>query len=129
MRLIETCLYAKNLDEVERFYREVFGLEVYAKKEGAFVFFKCKNGMLLIFNPEHSLKNVDIPKHGCMGNGHVAFAMDHDEVEFWKSKLKSLGIRIECEYTWSNGARSIYLRDPAGNSVELITPDAWGYNI
>jgi hypothetical protein len=27
--------------------------------------------------------------------------------------------------TWPNGALSIYFRDPAGNSIELVTPNIW----
>jgi hypothetical protein len=33
---------------------------------------------------------------------------------------------IEKEFGWPRGGRSIYFRDPAGNSVELVTPGLWG---
>ena len=127
MKIIETCIYGENLEEMEKFYREVFGLKVYSKKENAFVFFKCENGMLLIFNPKYTSKNEDIPKHGCEGSCHIAFSIGKEEVSYWKRKLENKGISIERIYTWSNGGVSIYFRDPAGNSVELITSDTWGF--
>jgi catechol 2,3-dioxygenase-like lactoylglutathione lyase family enzyme len=39
--------------------------------------------------------------------------------------LCARGIEIEREVGWDEGGRSIYFRDPAGNSVELIEGEAW----
>ena len=36
------------------------------------------------------------------------------------------GVRIEAEVAWPGGGRSIYVRDPSGNSVELATAAVWG---
>ena len=36
------------------------------------------------------------------------------------------GDASELETTWPRGGRSLYFRDPAGNSGELITPGVWG---
>ena len=41
----------------------------------------------------------------------------------------TLEIAIESEITWKNGARSVYFRDPAGNSLEFAEPKLWGYNL
>ena len=38
-RVLETCLYVDDLEKAEAFYRQVFGLELYAKVEGRHVFF------------------------------------------------------------------------------------------
>ena len=35
-------------------------------------------------------------------------------------------VPIELETDWPRGGHSLYFRDPAGNSVELITPGLWG---
>ena len=35
-------------------------------------------------------------------------------------------VAIEHEEAWERGGHSLYFRDPAGNSVELITPGLWG---
>jgi hypothetical protein len=36
------------------------------------------------------------------------------------------GVAIEKEIDWQEGGASLYLRDPAGNSIELAPPTIWG---
>jgi hypothetical protein len=36
------------------------------------------------------------------------------------------GVEVEREIGWPDGSRSLYVRDPAGNSVELAPPSLWG---
>lgn len=52
--IMETALYADDLDAAEAFYRDVFGLEVVRRLPGQFIFFRCGQQMLLIFDPEQS---------------------------------------------------------------------------
>jgi predicted enzyme related to lactoylglutathione lyase len=35
-------------------------------------------------------------------------------------------VAIEKIVDWPGGGRSLYFRDPAGNSLELATPRIWG---
>ena len=35
-------------------------------------------------------------------------------------------VTVEQEVEWPKGGRSLYVRDPAGNLVELVTPGVWG---
>jgi catechol 2,3-dioxygenase-like lactoylglutathione lyase family enzyme len=44
----------------------------------------------------------------------------------WRRRIEGHGVVIEKEVGWPRGGRSIYFRDPAGNSVELVTPGLWG---
>lgn len=131
MKITETCLYAKNLDEAEAFYSDLMNFEMIAKDEGRHLFFKCENGMLLIFNPEDTINRqtfVDgksIPLHGSTGPGHVAFSVEHESYNEWKEKIEAHGINIESEIVWNENIRSFYLRDPAGNSLEIIRGDMW----
>jgi hypothetical protein len=37
------------------------------------------------------------------------------------------GFPVEADFRWPNEARSIYVRDPAGNSVEFAEPRLWDY--
>jgi catechol 2,3-dioxygenase-like lactoylglutathione lyase family enzyme len=125
-RVLETCLYVDDLEKAEAFYRRVFGLEVYGKVEGRHVFFRCGSGMFLLFNPgKTSQPGGTVPAHGSHGGGHAAFAMSPDEIPGWREHLLHEGVAIEKEITWPSGGYSIYLRDPAGNSVELATPQTW----
>jgi catechol 2,3-dioxygenase-like lactoylglutathione lyase family enzyme len=36
-------------------------------------------------------------------------------------------VEVEHEHAWPSGGRSLYFRDPAGNSLELITRGSWGF--
>jgi catechol 2,3-dioxygenase-like lactoylglutathione lyase family enzyme len=46
-------------------------------------------------------------------------------IDAWRNLRQSHGVSIEKEMAWSRGGRSLYFRDPAGNSVELVTPGVW----
>ena len=125
--VLETCLYVDDLDAAEDFYQRVLGLQPFAKVDGRHVFFRCGNGVFLLFNPQSTEQpGGGIPPHGARGPGHVAFRMPPETIDDWRRHLHREGIPIELEYTWPNGGFSLYFRDPAGNSLELATPTMWG---
>ena len=124
--ILETCIYAKDLASAEEFYRGVLGLEVIARQEGRHAFFRCGNRMFLVFNPAKTLEaGTEFPPHGTRGATHAAFGVRGDELPAWREYLEQHGVVIENEVTWPNGGRSLYFRDPAGNSLELATPRIW----
>jgi catechol 2,3-dioxygenase-like lactoylglutathione lyase family enzyme len=124
--IFETVLYAKDLKAAEAFYRTVFGLEVLGRGAVAVVF-QCGAGVLLVFDPEATRRpGRGVPSHGAEGQGHVAFAMPDEELDAWRAHLNANGVPIEMEVSWPEGGRSLYVRDPAGNSVELAPPTLWG---
>lgn len=129
--IAETCLYAKNLEETARFYSEVLGFEIIMKEENRHVFFKCIDDMLFLFNPDHTRKKLTevdghpVPLHGATGSIHVAFSVSKNSYEQVKEQLKEQEVTIESEISWPNKSRSFYFRDPAGNSLEIITSEMW----
>lgn len=126
-RVLETCLYAEDLEAAERFYTFMLGHGPFTKHDGRHVFFKCGDGVLLIFNPRSTADaGGPIPPHGARGPGHMAWAMREEDTDAWRKRLAEGGIEIETEFEWPNGGFSIYFRDPAGNSIELATPKMWG---
>lgn len=126
-RILETCLYADDLDTAARFYKEVLGLEPFASASGRHLFYRCGAGVLLLFNPDETATGAgSAPAHGAHGPGHIAFAMAGDQVDAWRGRLAQHGVAIETEVTWPGGGFSLYFRDPAGNSLELTTPRTWG---
>ena len=124
--VFETVLYAPDLEAAADFYSRVLGLELVSRSD-TLVGFRCGQGMLLVFDPELSSKaGRSVPAHGTAGNGHVAFATPADEIDSWRGRLAEHGVAIESEVEWPEGGRSIYFRDPAGNSLELAPPTLWG---
>lgn len=124
--VLETAVYASDLDAADRFYADVIGLERIAKVAGRHVFFRCGRAVFLVFDPAATIAGDQVPPHGASGAGHAAFAVRDDEIPAWRERLERHGVAIEREVTWPRGGRSLYLRDPAGNSIELATPAIWG---
>ncbi len=129
--VLETVLYARDLEAAEQFYAGVLGLEVTAKAAGRQVFLRCGEQMLLVFNPDATEVPVSadarlpVPSHGARGPGHICFRATADEIGSWRSHLEGRGIHIEADFEWPGGGRSIYFRDPAGNCLEFAEPRIW----
>ena len=121
-RVCETVVDVHDLEAATAFYRDVLGLR--EVDDGALRL--DDGGMLLIFDPERSSQpGRPVPSHGPSGGSvHVAFAVD--ELEPWRERLAAAGVELEQEHEWARGgSRSLYVRDPAGNSVELVEGDLW----
>ena len=131
-RVLETALYTEDLAAANLFYGGVLGLERIAFVEGRHLFFRCGDGVVLIFDRrstgsvQTSVNGAPVPMHGATGPGHVALAIADAEVPAWRAHLAAEGVAIESEVTWPRGGKSLYVRDPAGNSVELASPLLWG---
>ena len=130
--ILESALYVTDLDAAEAFYRDVIGLERIARVEGRHVFFRCGQGVLLLFNAEATRNppppdaKLPVPPHGTVGDGHLCFAASAEEIGEWKIALERRGIEVEADFEWPAGGRSIYFRDPSGNSIEFAEPKIWG---
>ena len=123
----ETVLYAADVEATARFYADVLGLHQIEKPtELSAVFRLPDGGVLLIFDPTRSsTPGRPVPSHGATGAGHVAFAVEPGTLDASADALRRHGIEIEQEISWDEGGRSLYVRDPAGNSVELVEGEAW----
>jgi catechol 2,3-dioxygenase-like lactoylglutathione lyase family enzyme len=125
--VIETSAYVDDLGRAEAFYHDVLGLAVIGREPGRHVFFRAgPASVLLVFNADATLAGGLLPPHGARGAGHFAMGIRADDLTAWKVQLAEHGIEVEREVQWPRGGRSLYFRDPAGNSVELLTPGLWG---
>lgn len=131
LSILETVLYAADLDRAEAFYRDVLGMTPFSKLAGRQLFYRCEGQVLLIFNPGETVKpprdaKLPVPPHGAKGEGHLCFKASAAEIDAWKARLLAAGVAIEADFEWPNGGRSIYFRDPAGNCLEFAEPRIWG---
>jgi catechol 2,3-dioxygenase-like lactoylglutathione lyase family enzyme len=129
--ILETVVYAEDLDASRSFYRDVIGLTLVSQEPGRHLFFRVGQSMLLVFNPMSTRQatvhvgDQVIPQHGPSGPSHFAFEVDRSALAIIKTRLAEHGFDIESEINWPGGGHSIYCRDPAGNSVEFATRDLW----
>lgn len=132
-RILESALYADDLDAAEAFFGGILRLDKIKRIGNRHVFYRCGEGVLLIFNPAETIKPANnpampVPPHGSHGAGHVCFGASKAELDGIHRTLTEAGVAIEADFCWPEGARSIYVRDPAGNSVEFAEPRLWGFD-
>ena len=125
--IYETVLYAPDVAAASTFYSDVLGLRAVEEPDELAAAYRLPDGgMLLLFDPERSsASGRKVPAHGATGASHVAFAVAAGELARWAKTLRARGIEIEQELDWDGRGRSLYVRDPAGNSVELVEGDIW----
>lgn len=130
-QVLESALYADDLDAAEQFYGDILGLEKISRGGNRHVFFRCGPGVVLIFNPAETEipyreGQLPVPPHGTRGPGHLCFKAEAAELDAWRDRLTAAGVEIESDMEWPQGGRSIYFRDPAGNSLEFTEARIWG---
>lgn len=124
----ETVLYAADVEAAAAFYRDVLGLAIVSTNPGQSAALRLPAGdaVLLIFDPTHAATaGRGVPTHGAIGPGHLAFRVLSGTLETWVAKLSAGGVAIELDRRWDRGGRSLYVRDPGGNSVELVDGRIW----
>ena len=129
--VLEAALYVEDLEAAEKFYGGVLGLEQIQRVNDRHVFFRVGGSVLLLFNPDQTEQpsgnpDLPVPPHGARGAGHVCLILNRDEIAAMRKHLLDWNVPIDAEFDWPNGARSLYVRDPAGNSVEFAERHLWG---
>jgi len=128
--ILEAAIYANNLDAAEEFYGEILGFSRITRFGNRHIFFRFNNTVLLVFNPEETMipsnnPVLPVPPHGAVGQGHVCFLASPAQLDEWVRYFESLPVVVEADFLWPNGGRSIYVRDPAGNSIEFAEKRLW----
>lgn len=128
--VVETCLYADDLDAAVAFYRDVLGLRCLGRDERMASFSVADRQLLLLFRrggslAPHATSGGMIPPHDAAGPAHVGFAVASADLPAWEQRLAQMGVAVESRVAWPRGGRSLYFRDPDGHALELLTPGVW----
>jgi catechol 2,3-dioxygenase-like lactoylglutathione lyase family enzyme len=112
-------VHAHDLEESARFYRDLFGMEEVPSPDFPFPVRWLKVGILQL---HLFLSDETAP------SGHH-FGLDVDDFEAVYLRAKKMDAQVaegyfSKVYELSDGAVQLYLRDPAGNMVEVNHPDA-----
>jgi catechol 2,3-dioxygenase-like lactoylglutathione lyase family enzyme len=127
VQVFETVLYARDIPAIVDFYCGTLGLRMVEEPDELAAIFRLDGGMLLVFDPDRSsVPGRPAPSHGADGPGHVAFRVEPAELDRCAQRLRQAGVETEKEVDRGGGqGRALYVRDPAGNSVELLDGDPW----
>lgn len=128
--LLETSLYARDLQRTAAFYRDLLGAETLVDSPRLVAFDIAHRSVLLVFQAGATEDDlVDergrIPGHGGSGHTHFALSITARDLEEWRVRLTMRNIDIVGEYHWPRGGVSLYFQDPDGAVVELATPGLW----
>src|SRR4029077_8722133 len=86
--IVETAIYADDLDRMESFYSSVLGRPVIGKEKQRHVLFRVgMNRVLLVFKPDSTLKGDVLPAHGARGPGHFAMGIRAELLDSWREHL------------------------------------------
>jgi catechol 2,3-dioxygenase-like lactoylglutathione lyase family enzyme len=123
----EIALRVADLDAMQRFYAEVIGLPLLKRFEQA-AFFKIADGygghaqVLALFDRTAEAGYAGL-NPAVTTVDHLAFEIDLADYDAELARLTSLGLPVEtATHAWVKW-RSIYVRDPEGNQVELVCFD------
>lgn len=128
--VIETALYVDDLARARAFYVDVLGGSPLLDTARLLALSIAGRSVLLLFKRGATLEPLPtaggvVPPHGASGVQHLAFAIAADQLEPWAARLEASGVPIESRVRWRRGGESLYVRDPDGHSVELVTPGLW----
>jgi catechol 2,3-dioxygenase-like lactoylglutathione lyase family enzyme len=118
-RINHVSILCRDLDESERFYREVLGLERLPS-------FDFRYPVRYLSLGEQQLHLMQLPEEQPLPSQH--FAVDVDDFEEAFVRLRAAGAfdrRTSGTAIWElpDGSVQLYARDPAGNLLEIDWPD------
>jgi catechol 2,3-dioxygenase-like lactoylglutathione lyase family enzyme len=126
----EIAIRTRNIEAMTAFYHDVLGLELLSlRNQGQIVFFRLADGfaghttVLALFAETEAEVMAGTSGAAHSSLHHLALSLPREEQEAAQAWLErqDLSYRIE-EFPWI-GWRGLFLKDPDGNSVELVAYD------
>jgi catechol-2,3-dioxygenase len=111
---VELTLEVRDLEALERFYCDAFGLELLAREDDRVWLAAGERARLGLWLPGQK-------EFGDEGGRHVhfAFAAAPGRLDALHERLTGLGLDVRGPVEHEGGDRSIYVEDPEGNVVEV----------
>jgi catechol-2,3-dioxygenase len=129
----EIALRVRDLETMTSFYRDVIGLEVMNAGDD-WVFFRVADGVeghtqvVALFGPGLEPHGAERrartqPRVDASTLHHLALAISRDDFVREKERLERLGLALTtADHRWAQW-RSLYVNDPEGNVIELVSYD------
>jgi catechol-2,3-dioxygenase len=116
LRLQHVALNVRELQVCERFYCETLGLEVVWRPDEDSVYLTNGSDNLALHRAPQARAPV------AQSLDHIGFALEHESaVDAWHDFLSVHGVAIVAPpRTHRDGTRSLYCKDPDGNTVQLL---------
>jgi catechol 2,3-dioxygenase-like lactoylglutathione lyase family enzyme len=118
------ALNVSDLVACEHFYVDLLGMAVEWRPDADNLYLSSGNDNLALHRSNKEQSSGESGKHGATGQrlDHIGFIIDNREgVDEWYRFLVGSGVEVAAPpKTHRDGARSFYVRDPDGNTVQLI---------
>jgi len=111
------ALTVSNMEQAERFYIELMGMDVEWRPDAENVYLTSGNDNLALHKGDD-----DFSPTGDQTLDHIGFILKRpDDVDEWYVFLNSQGVEMCTQpKTHRDGARSFYCYDPFGTTVQII---------
>jgi len=118
----EIALRVNDLDLMQEFYEKVIGLELIQRFPKAAEGYAGHTQIVALFDRKEQTGFQGLSAAQTTVD-HFAFTIALSDYEAEKRRLEALGLKVSvAEHTWVQW-RSLYVRDPEGNEVELVCYD------
>ncbi|MDE0943442.1 MAG: VOC family protein [Alphaproteobacteria bacterium] len=105
----------KNIEECEKFYIDVMGMELLYRANDDLVYLTCGNDNLSLARAKTE------PKDGGVFDHYGFIVESKKSLDAWHDYFKSIGVPVlDQPHDQAEGVRSFHLKDPAGNVIQPI---------
>jgi catechol 2,3-dioxygenase-like lactoylglutathione lyase family enzyme len=127
--LAEIVLWTHDVDRALGFYRDQLGLEVFSPPDLSIKYLRAGQGpagvpmmIVLVPHPEPEMEFPTRKQERVLH--HIAFTIDVDRFDDLVAELRGAGHELRSGvHPVLRAVRTVYVDDPDGNEVELISPE------
>ena len=118
--LRHAALRVRDVTAAARFYVDVLGFRVEWEPDADNVYLTSGADNLALHRAAVAPRGFEMGSDSALD--HIGLAVEHaEDVDAWAAYLRGRGITLEHEpRTHRDGSRSLYLRDPADNLVQIV---------